>query len=1545
MKKLLFVLVLALVSCSKPGNAEQRADLFDSHARWVEQNIPLADTLSDRQLIREAMFAITSVSHEERELDLIRETGRRLENSAFSRYADAKANNETDIGNLQYLELMDALIDYSVREYSELSFEAVLGRYQACDRSYDHAHKLEKIVSFCQSAYDLYKAHPSYSNQLLYLLAKTTAYLVDITWVDGKAKAQSQLGEFFFYPDNYDKMYLTAAELLRFSNEHLSELNRHERLLLAEAMQKAGVMVSSQIHIPSYYTRALDYRWVEDKQWVGTGTDNIEPLSDRTSEDTIYVSGADTIILFYDYLTVQAHRLQRKVLGETHPDYVISLLTDMSRSHLPNFGPLADSLTIRFISDRYEYLTAYLGQAYPDMLAVRQSIRQLIGADNLSQISLMEEFAALKDVDKVFDDISRAKQICTTKGQVYFVSYMLPELYFVNSEEQLYDLKLRIENTLSSFGPLSPFSMLVDANVGAFFQNLGMPGYENAVQKKSWVFDFMSGSARDKIAVGFDIIVALNSFADVKQMVTVTRSTLNLIRQLYGTDNMLYRSLLLDYAEACLGHDPSWSMAINDIYDDDSVYLYVADQLRGTTIEHCGYKVALQHFHRKGDTKRYLQLAEQELKNIEKRQAGREKDYLKLEQLKALTDYVNALSGISYDELREIQRKKKIKLTDLFHKLEQEYEQYYMYATFDVVYLLVNYYTNTKEWDKAEHVLTNIIDTYYDYQFNILDGEYIRYAILLINLYTTTGTNIDKCWLFIENLKSDFAKIEKYAFSSDYILLLKIIAEMSLSYANSDLLTLDNVLNYYRKVRLYYQTSGNSIGVYFNEVLDSYSKMCQVSFNADNKSRNRQLFDEIDTQIRDSIYPDLQMMEYQYRQLYPDNYLGQEWYANIIISLARAADVLGEPSVAEDYLSKLTDMKFFTADILWMSHYFKIGEMEKALPYLKTFVGDSGIENWAYTNIVKRVSLGMRAVDAALEGKYEEALKYAQEYYETTQEYISTHFDYFTTAEVESFLAQGGVGGTVLQQLVPFVKRNDLLETAYNINLQEKGLMLRRNDRMRRAVEASGNPDLIAALDTMQRLQHELMLSNNLSAVDRNTIDKYQRVTDLERYIARETQSLVERQRSVARWQDVRAALGDGEAAVEYVVRQDIAYALVLTKKSKLPEYVELLSKEQMYSLRALLIDTTLSYHEKTDRLYGRESDLYALLWQPIEKHLNKAHRVFFSPSDVLNLISFQAIRVSDKQYLIDRYELRQLTSTAALTEPQAVVKTDAITANIYGGIYYNRLQHLTDQQLAFLRSRQPSMQAPIETTSQAPLLAKEESGVVEKDQQIAMRVGIDAFPYLRHTLYEADGIDRLLRSLHCLSTEKIGAEPTEQELRSLSGKSPKVLHISTHGFFLNDLQEISRIPYFRRTSSLNPMTTSGLVLADAEEAWLGRSAQTDTDTDSDNILTSAEVSELDLSNTRLVVLSACETGVGSVSAEGVFGLQRGFKQAGVSTICASLWTVADAATANLMQMFYSEWIGGTDMTTAMRDAMLRQRQLTPDPYYWAPFILLDATR
>jgi CHAT domain-containing protein len=171
---------------------------------------------------------------------------------------------------------------------------------------------------------------------------------------------------------------------------------------------------------------------------------------------------------------------------------------------------------------------------------------------------------------------------------------------------------------------------------------------------------------------------------------------------------------------------------------------------------------------------------------------------------------------------------------------------------------------------------------------------------------------------------------------------------------------------------------------------------------------------------------------------------------------------------------------------------------------------------------------------------------------------------------------------------------------------------------------------------------------------------------------------------------------------------------------------------------------------------------------------------------------------------------------------------------------------------------------------------------------------------------------------------------------------------LATHGFFLEDIEQkpedrerVQRLGGGGQKAAENPLLRSGLILAGGNFAWSGAPI----DGVEDGILTADEIARLNLTGTALVVLSACQTGLGDVNnSEGVFGLQRAFKLAGVETLIMSLWEVNDRATAQLMSAFYDQWLSGKSKQEAFKAAQrqVRANARYADPYFWAAFVLMD---
>ena len=225
------------------------------------------------------------------------------------------------------------------------------------------------------------------------------------------------------------------------------------------------------------------------------------------------------------------------------------------------------------------------------------------------------------------------------------------------------------------------------------------------------------------------------------------------------------------------------------------------------------------------------------------------------------------------------------------------------------------------------------------------------------------------------------------------------------------------------------------------------------------------------------------------------------------------------------------------------------------------------------------------------------------------------------------------------------------------------------------------------------------------------------------------------------------------------------------------------------------------------------------------------------------------------------------------------------------------------------------------------------------------------SYEYLPGTKDEADQIASNLKSHSIPYSYYEGNDGTEESFKGLDGTKPRLLHIATHGFYLTE-QDALRTDFARPLMleedrhayhEDKPMTRSGLLLSGCQAALDHQELPAGAE---DGILTAQEISKLDLRGLDLVVLSACQTGLGDItSGEGVFGLQRGFKQAGARTIIMSLWKVSDSATRQLMTSFYGHYLSGKSKEQAFRmaqDGLRKQgmpNQKKPD---WAAFVMLD---
>jgi CHAT domain-containing protein/Tfp pilus assembly protein PilF len=397
-----------------------------------------------------------------------------------------------------------------------------------------------------------------------------------------------------------------------------------------------------------------------------------------------------------------------------------------------------------------------------------------------------------------------------------------------------------------------------------------------------------------------------------------------------------------------------------------------------------------------------------------------------------------------------------------------------------------------------------------------------------------------------------------------------------------------------------------------------------------------------------------------------------------------------------------------------------------------------------------------------------------------------------------------------------------------------------------------------------------------------------------------------------------------------------VAYVLKPTDTE--PQFVDLGETGKLDSDLKLWRAALLNPHRTDVRALGRSVD--ERLMRPIRKLLGGTKRLFISPDGALNLIPFAALVDENNQYLLKTYSFNYLTSGRDLLRLQIT------TENRPGAVIFaNPTYNLTGQPVAACQGSNPGRGNRFDAQdADRPTLPS----------AMAAR-GIDfskiCYPPLRGTAQEA----RLISTVLPRATVVTGKRATEAAIKELN--SPPILHVATHGFFLPDqTQNLNADAAVGVTTApvQSPLLRSGLIMAGANQKSSGMGE--------DGVLTAAEAAGLNLWGTKLVVLSACETGLGEVvNGAGVYGLRRALLLAGSETQVISLWQVDDAATRDLMGDYYSRLQRGEGRTEAMRQGQLKmlrggnRRRIRTErlptqpnatsarhahPYYWAAFIL-----
>lgn len=486
----------------------------------------------------------------------------------------------------------------------------------------------------------------------------------------------------------------------------------------------------------------------------------------------------------------------------------------------------------------------------------------------------------------------------------------------------------------------------------------------------------------------------------------------------------------------------------------------------------------------------------------------------------------------------------------------------------------------------------------------------------------------------------------------------------------------------------------------------------------------------------------------------------------------------------------------------------------------------------------------------------------------------------------------------------------------YNNVIQSKGMLLRTYLDIQRAVQASNDTFLKEKHNKLQSLRSNYNKTASKSEVIKKEIENLDRDITNALHINRKQTS----------WEDIKDALSDNEVAIEFTnIPKPLCKPDSIHKLQSEPRYCALVLKKSYDHPHIVELCTEKDFCSVSDSSYYTTTELYNLFWNPLKKEIGTSTTIYYSPDRYMSTVALENVLCEDGRRISQNKQLIRVSSTSEILKKEPQTKNSHYT--LIGGIKYS-------------------------LDKDSYIKKNNENRVTRSFKSINNRGSLDDIS--AETMNEVKNISSLLTHNNIHANLLVGSNATESYFKSLSGKMIDVLHIATHGFFWstdNDDNSLIRKHIRKIPTTINEdygVQHSGLLLTGAKLTIDNESLPDSID---DGILTGSEIENLNLSSINLIVLSACQTGLGEIEPiEGVFGLQRAFKKAGVKSILMTLWKVDDEATQMFMTEFYRDYLETNSKQHALKEAQKYLQTFVEDgvnkfadPYYWAGFVLLDA--
>lgn len=506
-------------------------------------------------------------------------------------------------------------------------------------------------------------------------------------------------------------------------------------------------------------------------------------------------------------------------------------------------------------------------------------------------------------------------------------------------------------------------------------------------------------------------------------------------------------------------------------------------------------------------------------------------------------------------------------------------------------------------------------------------------------------------------------------------------------------------------------------------------------------------------------------------------------------------------------------------------------------------------------------------------------------------------FPYLTEKNRSAFFEKLTSWGTfLLPTLAEEYKTPVLLKALYNSILQTRGILLNSTLNIDRILRQSSNEE------------YKSLYSQYMEAKKRKIDDAIQE--NLEKKILEILPSQGDFLKDMSINVDsVREHLGYRDIAVEFLAVENVDdedscyYALRLKHNDSIPHIYKICSNIELRDICQQPLGT-----------------LYDKVWGTLSNELQGVSNVYFSVDGDFHKIPIEYYPDYEGKSLFDKKQCFRLSSTREIVKQKTIHPQKIKDVVIYGDIDYDYCENVEDS------------------------VAYQELEVITEDSISTERGALDIFLPLKGTKYEMEQISSLLQKQGVFPVCYKKEIATEESVKALSYHSPTWLHFGTHGFYSPEPLGVDE-----NDDELSYQSTEEYVLSKSALVFTGANntlLEGNPDSNRDGFLTAYEMSTLDLSKTDMLVMSACESGLGDIGSEGVFGLQRGVKKAGANSILMTLNRVNDHATTLFMVRFYQGLIDGLSKNRALLEAQKYLKNAEGgkwnDMKYWASFVLLD---